>query len=1036
MKYRTLWAWVGMRFRTAWLAGASAATLLIAGCGSDSAFAPATTAAPPPVPLTIIEANLDTQAAIVGGATSAAAYYKDGANTEWTVYSMANRLAATAIGPAKGAANEIALPGYIQNITPVSFSGKNYALVAMGEKGLAVVDLSDPTALALLNVVNVNYEKTGLNWVDGGGNPVTAATIAGTAGAITTVVTDGTALFIGNAKFGIHKTALSNLLPTPTLEADGTLKIDSEVWALQYAGENPWGAPESLKLHGGKLYAALGFLGIAIYDPADLSIKPARYNLYTDETVSEDWFAGRSLKGSVQNTAFLDPDTGMPNWEQAAWEINDYWRTGKSDPSLCRNSDWCTPWASFDRYGKYYYRARALDVVDLPAASAGGSGTTTMAYVAYSLGGLVAVNVTAGGTPTYAGYVAAVPAHGPDEPTGTQSKSIFPHFGSGMLKEAGVMDVRVKADATGTGYKAYYSDHFAGLVVAGGAERPRTNWKNAGAPYNNDIFPLDPFWPDYEFVTSYDMTPVTLSGSDESMPQFVVPDASGKFPAPVLLATGEISGHGGSLFLMPGMNTGAAGQIDIVQATGAGGLNFIDIKTFSGAALADYFNVPVRHVSTAEKGAAPDGSASQTIAIGHAEGVTVSGNHVYLADGPHGMSVWRIADAAGAPTDDVHLVANTLQSEYPSNGILPTPHAFKVGFGADPNKAFVLSQSLGLRRVDVSAVPGAGAGTPKLLTLSASDIFEHSTELYDAKAGGITSQDHAYGVAFTGNYAVVADGGNGLTVYDITKDPTTGTAGHIVANIGGSEKKKPILGRAAAVKLWTNPATKRTYAIVAAGSYGVSVVEMTDLLDKGIKPGLTLVKTFEPKKYEEDKVGSADGKSVDVHVVGEHAYFSYDSFGLVAYKLTDLVQPVVEFQPTVPAGLPANACADVTDVTKLSTKQGRAVDCRPEDAGRFKLQLQPGYEAVDGGALYMTSQYFPANTLLRNGAGTVYTLDKPRALFYVAYGAAGVVKLDWSDPAKPVMTAIKDTVGSAAATAIANGRVYVADGTGGMVVFK
>jgi hypothetical protein len=283
---------------------------------------------------------------------------------------------------------------------------------------------------------------------------------------------------------------------------------------------------------------------------------------------------------------------------------------------------------------------------------------------------------------------------------------------------------------------------------------------------------------------------------------------------------------------------------------------------------------------------------------------------------------------------------------------------------------------------------------------------------------------------------VVADGGNGLTVYDITKDPTTGTAGHIVANIGGSEKKKPILGRSAAVKLWTNPATKRTYAIVAAGSYGVSVVEMTDLLDKGIKPGLTLVKTFEPKKYEEDKVGSADGKSVDVHVVGEHAYFSYDSFGLVAYKLSDLIQPVVEFQPTVPAGLPANACADVTDVTKLSTKQGRAVDCRPEDAGRFKLQQQPGYEAVDGGALYMTSQYFPANTLLRNGAGTVYTLDKPRALFYVAYGAAGVVKLDWSDPANPVMTAIKDTVGSAAATAIANGRVYVADGTGGMVVFK
>lgn len=196
---------------------------------------------------------------------------------------------------------------------------------------------------------------------------------------------------------------------------------------------------------------------------------------------------------------------------------------------------------------------------------------------------------------------------------------------------------------------------------------------------------------------------------------------------------------------------------------------------------------------------------------------------------------------------------------------------------------------------------------------------------------------------------------------------------------------------------------------------------------------MTLIKTFEPKKYDEDKVGSADGKSVDVHLVGDHAYFSYDSFGLVAYRIADLIQPVTEFQPV---GQPAGACADVTDVTALSAKQGRTVDCRPESVGRFKLQLVPGYETVDGGALYMTSQYFPANVLLGDGAGNTYQLDTPRTLFYVAYGTAGVVKLDWSDPANPQMMAIADTVGSAAATAVANGRVYVADGTGGMVVFK
>lgn len=1017
-------SWIaGVGLRETSLAAAAALTLVLGACGggSDSSVE---------IP-TIVEANLDVQAAAIGGATSAATYYKDSANSEWTLYSMANRLAITTIGTTKGTVSELVLPGYIQHITQVTHGGVPYALVSMGGKGLAVVDLTNPAALTLLNVVNVNYEKTGLNWVDGGGNPVVDATVSGTAGPITDVVTDGTDLYIGNAAFGIHKTALSNLLPTPVTEADGTLKVDSEVWTLQYAGENPWGGPESLKLQGGKLYAALGFLGIAIYDAADLGVAPARYNLYTDESVSEDWFGGRSLQASVHDPAFIDPDTGMPTWQQAEWEINTFWREGNQDTTLCRNQSWCVPWAAFDRYGKYYYKARALDVVDLPAG--GGQPARTVAYVAYSLGGLVAVDLTTGNTPRYAGYVAAVPAHGPDEPTGTQTRSVFPHFGSGMLKEAGVMDVHVAGDAT-NGYKAYYSDHFAGLVVAGGAENPQANWKNPGAPFNNDIFPNQAYWPDYEFVTSYDMTPITLSGSDESMPQFVVMSGN-SFIAPVLLASGEISGHGGPLFLMPNMNTGAAGQVDVVQATGAGGLNFIDLKGFSGAALTDYFELPVRHVSTNQVGAAADGSATQPMAIGHAEGVTVSGNHVYLADGPHGMSAWRITDAAGMPTDSLNLMANTLQSEYPVNGILPTPHAFKVAFGADPSQAYVMSQSLGMRRVNVSAVAGATVGAPKLLTLTASDIFEHSTDLYtvDKQLTGINSQDHAYGVAFTGNYAVLADGGNGLTVYDTTADPALGTTAHVVANIGGVETGRPPLGRSAAVKLWTDPATQRKYAIVAAGSYGVSVVEMTDLLDQGIKPGLKLIKTFEPKKYDEDKVGSADGKSVDVHLVGDYAYFSYDSFGLVAYKIADLIQPVVEYQPV---GQPAGACADVTDVTALSAKQGRTVDCRPESVGRFKLQTVAGYETVDGGALYMTSQFFPAKTPIRNGAGTVYMLDTPRVLFYVAYGDAGVVKLDWSDPANPTLMAIKDTVGSAAATAIANGRVYVADGTGGMVVFK
>jgi len=112
-----------------------------------------------------------------------------------------------------------------------------------------------------------------------------------------------------------------------------------------------------------------------------------------------------------------------------------------------------------------------------------------MAYIAYALSGMVAVDVTA--TPFYAGYVPAPPAHGPDEPTGTSAQSILSHFGSGMLEEAGVADVRVVPDAIGTGYKAYFSDHFAGLVVVSGAENPVAHWHgpNGNGAYNNDTQP-------------------------------------------------------------------------------------------------------------------------------------------------------------------------------------------------------------------------------------------------------------------------------------------------------------------------------------------------------------------------------------------------------------------------------------------------------------------------------------------------------------------------------------------------------------------
>jgi hypothetical protein len=1018
--------------RPLWVVGLSAvcaAALVASGCGgggsSDSLA---------PTPTTIIEANIDTLAAQIGGGTQDVELYNDG-TADWTLFTMANRFAATPIGMSKGAVSEITVPGTIQHITVVKgFGGQNFALLSMGSKGIGVVNITNPAAMTYVRTMSVNYQPPAYTYSDGGGTVFTeaAATVPLTSGPVADLLVDdqGTVdtvddeLFVANGAFGIQKTKLTNLM---NAAADGVLLIDgAQAWTMKYAGENPWGGPMSLKQHGGRLYAALGFLGVGIYNPADLTRQGA-YNLYADcaNTAQEDWFGFPDRKPAcnaamLADPAFIDAD-GMPTYEQAAAELGN------------KNSLGAYPWAEFDRYGKYYYNARSLDLVDLP-------GGKTMAYVAYSLGGLVAVDVTTAATPVYAGYVPAAPAHGPDEPpVNVDKKGILSHFGSGMLKEAGVMNVRVVADPDdGTKLHAYYTDHFAGLVVVSGAEAPGAQWRNGN--FSNDT-DARVFWPDYEFVKSYDMTPVPVG--DESMPKFLTA-VNGNYTAPVMLVTGEINGHGGSLFMVAG-NTKASGQVDVVESSGAGGVSFVDIIDLKGAgvAVANRFAVPVNLVSTSEVGAAEDGSSTQPIAIGHAEGVTVSGNHLYLGDGPHGVSVWRIADGL-TPIDELHLVANTLQSEYPTGDtVLPTPHAFKVGFGDDPTKAYVMSQSLGMRRIDVSSVTSGAAkvGSPTLLNAKGG-IFEHNTEAGNVGAVKITGQDHAYGVTFSGKYAIVADGDNGLTVYDTTADPVTGN--HVVANIGDSEGSsgRPPLGRSATVKLWKNEATQRTYAVVAAGAYGVSVVDMTDFLASGLAKDLNvaghLVKTFEPLKSDDDNAfGSADGKSVDVHVVGDIAYFSYDSFGLVAYRMADLIRPATLERPAVvPMGQAPDACLAVTDVTKLSSKQGGVAECRPTAAGYFKLQKLAGYEDTEGGALYMTPQFFPANQLLSNGAGSVYTLSTPRLLFYVGYGDAGVVKLDWSNLAAPSLMAIKGVVGGAAATAINNGRVYVAAGAGGLSVLK
>ncbi|MEX1366008.1 MAG: hypothetical protein AB1Z98_22970, partial [Nannocystaceae bacterium] len=677
----------------------------------------------------------------IGGASTSTANLDVGGEP-WALYNIGNELLATPLSLSTEVQG-VHVSSYIRDIELVEVLGSTYALLAMGSGGIGVVDVTDPTnILPVVDAVRVNYYEPEIMFAEGGGAILTEE-LSGSSGTITSLATDGTTLWIGNADYGIHRASVLDLVTgAPRLEPDGTLLVDSEAYILQYAGEHAWGGPADVQLVDGRLFVAMGQLGLGIYDPTTLE-RVGYYNLYTDTSMAEDWFVDMDVATQVQSDGsgpFLDPVTGMPDYRQANFEITEVWKNEVDAP---------TPWAEFDRYGKFYYDARKVAVAE--------QGARTIAYIAYGLGGLVAVDVTGhqGADPgagflqgVRLGYAPAIPAHGPESPSGSQSRSLYPYEGAGMLKEAGVVDVAVD------GTDVYYTDHFAGLVVLSGAHQPQTQWRGAGAPYDNDDPSLGDgvlgdHWPDWEFVTSYDMS-LFDPDDHESLPIWMQ-------SAPSRLVTGEVSGHGNQLVLTPGLATGVAGNADVVQCAGAGGLNLLDIQDFSAPDMNDRFELLEHFATTDEIGAAPDGSPTEEISIGHTQGIVATSGYLYVGDGPHGVSAWALQDDEGFAVDDIRLVANSIQAEDPvevdGQTIYPPHHAWGVIHDAERDVVWTMSQSLGMRRVDISAVE-TGQGSPRfplLLALDEHDLFEHNGIF--GVVEDVPGQDHAYDVELQGDLA-------------------------------------------------------------------------------------------------------------------------------------------------------------------------------------------------------------------------------------------------------------------------------------------
>lgn len=873
----------------------------------------------------------------IGGSTLAAAKFLYN-NVPWALFNVGNALKATPISTTKGAVYSVSLPGIIRDINVVTYNRINYAILAVSGAGVAVVDLTNPTAMKVLSTTPVNYAAANLTWCTSSGVIETGQSAAGI-GFISSVESDGTTLYIGDLYYGIHKTALANVIPAPVKEADGTLKIDAEVFTLQYAAEEPWGGVNSMKLLNGKIYAGMGQLGLGIYDGATLA-RLGKYNLYTDVARLQDFFGPMDItkvvgKDPVTGVLYLDAATGMPDYRQVQYEI-------KNKPVL-------TPWSDFDRDGgEAYYLTQDVDVL-LQAKR-------LIAYTANALGGVLAIDVTTASAPKFLGFFPSVPPYGPDD-NDSLTLSLLSYGATEMLLEGGVTSV----DVSGT--NVFATNHSGGLVIISGADKPDVNWHGPNAPYNNDTDGIpNNNVPNMEDVTSYDMSYANNSG---------VPVAF--YESPSLLATGELNGHGWDVFVVEPYNLTSAGTVDVMMGVGMGGMEFLDVLNTTDPLMENRFREVAYFPTTGEIGAAVDGSATQPINIGHTDGVIVTRNNIYVSDGSHGLTAWITVDANGFMLDGPRVIANTWPESYPTTladrTVYPAAHAIRANFDPLRGKMWTQCTTYGMRAAPVADVEAGLAvpGAPLLMPIYRPEIFEHMAEFTLP-----LPQDNAYDVAFMGNYAILADGQTGLVVYDVTKDPANMDSGYLVSYLGYNGTSQPVLGTALGVELYTNAATGRTYALVAGGSTGISVVDVTN------PAALSLVKVFAASE-------SLTGAAQDVYLIGDKAYFTYYGGGLLIYNVADLI----------------------------------GSDPAPRAIGQFKITNVPGFEASEAEAYRAT-----------------FTTQNGKIFFYIAYGDLGVVKVDVTNPATPVFLGRADTVGLAKEVAAANGRLYVADGKGGLVFLK
>ena len=444
-------------------------------------------------------------------------------------------------------------------------------------------------------------------------------------------------------------------------------------------------------------------------------------------------------------------------------------------------------------------------------------------------------------------------------------------------------------------------------------------------------------------------------------------------------------------------------------------------------------------------------------------GITVSGDHAYVANGDDGLTVLNITNASS-----LRIIGNNATDGIAYSVEISGEHAFVITSNglsimdiSDPSSPELIS-SYGTDEMSGIAISEGYAYVISKGELDGEDYYSlRILNVADPKAPRLTgSYDIGEGgsVAVEGDYAYVSSG-SGILIIDITDPEETLFAGSyetgdIVSDIVVSGNHAYLTGYSLSILDITDPEAAalvgsydigdaQDVAVAEGHAYVISAVD-------GSSTGLLIIDITDPAALVATGTYSTTCNAYDIKASDNYAYVADYNNGLVIVNITDPAALRIEgsidtaghaYDIDVAGNYAymANSGLTILNITdpKLPQIESSYYNDSYDVAG-VAVKDNYAYMASVFGGLLIVNTTDPAAPVYAGSYATddAQSVDISGNYAYIANGFSGLFVVDISDPAAPAYVSHYDTSGYANDVAVADDYAYIADGSNGLVVLN